>query len=567
MVQNNQINVPTPFAINKGGTGVTSVTTAPTASAWAGWDANKNLSANNHIQGYTTTVTAAGTTVLTVASTWQQYFTGSTTQTVTLPVTSTLVLGQSFFIVNNSSNAVTVNSSGGNAVQVMTANTTALVTCILTSGTTAASWSVDYTTPSSGANFPVNTNITSMTGLTGTLQAPTGITSSTGANLLGFTYTASAVNYLQVTNNATGFTPAITATGSDSNVGLSIVSKGTGSINFLGSSGATNILLLASVASATNYWLMLNNTTGNDPTLQATGTDAAVAAQFQSKGGVFKFLDGLSASSAVIRYYNGAASQYTGLTVATAQATTVTFTLPAADGAAGTALKTNGSAVLGFTTAAVVTQVVVQTFGASGTYTPTSGMKYCTIECWGGGGAGGGVASSAATSAVAGGGGAGSYSRKTSTAATIGASQTVTCGAGGTAGAAGNNPGGNGGDTSVGSICIGKGGTGGSGAAVSTASAGGAGGVAGTGDITGTGMPGGSGPTSITTATGSANGGNGGSTLIGGGGAGAISSGTGGTATGNGSGGGGAAQYNNAGAAAGGAGKIGYVVITEFLSV
>ncbi len=237
MTQNNQINVPTPFAINKGGTGVTSVTTAPTASAWSGWDANKNASANSFIPGYTTTVTSASPVVLTVASTWQQYFTGSTAQTVTLPVTSTLVLGQSYFIVNNSSNTTTVNASGGSAVQVMTANTTALVTCILTSGATPASWSVDYTTESSGANFPVNTNITSMTGLTGTLQAPTGVTSSAGATMLSFGYIASAVNYFSFINNTTGNAPVIQAqSGTDTNVILRLQGKGTGGATVEGTS-------------------------------------------------------------------------------------------------------------------------------------------------------------------------------------------------------------------------------------------------------------------------------------------------------------------------------------------
>jgi hypothetical protein len=42
------------------------VTTIPTANKYAGWDTNKNLSANSFIYGYSTTVTAAGTTTLTV---------------------------------------------------------------------------------------------------------------------------------------------------------------------------------------------------------------------------------------------------------------------------------------------------------------------------------------------------------------------------------------------------------------------------------------------------------------------------------------------------------------------
>ena len=95
--------------------------------------------------GYTTTATAAGTTVLTSTSNYRQFFTGSSTQTVTLPVASTMTLGQAFEIHNNSTGAVTVNSSGGNAVIVVEGNRSAIVTCILTSGTTAASWDADVT--------------------------------------------------------------------------------------------------------------------------------------------------------------------------------------------------------------------------------------------------------------------------------------------------------------------------------------------------------------------------------------------------------------------------------------
>lgn len=159
-----------PVSIADGGTGVTSVTIVPTATSFAGWDSNKNLSANNFISGLTTTPTAASSTTLTVASTFQQYFTGSTTQTVILPVTSTLVIGQQFLILNNSSGAVTVQSSGGNTIQVMAANTALLVTCVLTSGTSAASWYADYnfqttlTLPLSLANGGTNAALTASAG-------------------------------------------------------------------------------------------------------------------------------------------------------------------------------------------------------------------------------------------------------------------------------------------------------------------------------------------------------------------------------------------------------------------
>ena len=132
------------LAVGRGGTGVASVTIAPSATAWAGWDANKNLSANNFLPSYTTTATSGITTTLNVSSTYLQFFTGSTTQTVSLPVANTLYEGFPFYIVNNSSGNVTVQSSGGNTVQVMAANTSLYLTCILNSGVTAASWNGEY---------------------------------------------------------------------------------------------------------------------------------------------------------------------------------------------------------------------------------------------------------------------------------------------------------------------------------------------------------------------------------------------------------------------------------------
>ena len=92
------------------------------------------------VTGYATTATAAGTTTLTVSSKRYQFFTGTTTQTVVLPVTSTLAQGFRFTVVNNSTGNVTVQSSGANNVLVMGPGSEADFVCILTSGTSAASW-------------------------------------------------------------------------------------------------------------------------------------------------------------------------------------------------------------------------------------------------------------------------------------------------------------------------------------------------------------------------------------------------------------------------------------------
>lgn len=107
-------------------------------------DEHGNSFANNYVADYTTTATAAGTTTLTVDSTYQQFFTGTTTQTVVLPVVSTLALGFSFLIVNKSSGNVTVQSSGANSIQVLTGGTSGTFTCVAITGTTAASWNVIY---------------------------------------------------------------------------------------------------------------------------------------------------------------------------------------------------------------------------------------------------------------------------------------------------------------------------------------------------------------------------------------------------------------------------------------
>jgi hypothetical protein len=187
---------PSPVKIAQGGTSVTSVTTAPTATSFAGWDANKNLTANNFIQSYTTTATAAGTTTLTVASTAQQYFTGATTQTVVMPVTATLVLGQQFTIVNNSTGIVTVQSSGANVIQAMASNTSLTLTVTNTAVTTAAGWDIEYR-----IQAPLTLPLTVPNGGTGVATlASNGILYGNGVGVVQVT--AAANNGVLVTSNA-----------------------------------------------------------------------------------------------------------------------------------------------------------------------------------------------------------------------------------------------------------------------------------------------------------------------------------------------------------------------------
>ena len=114
-----------------GGTGVTS---SSGANSVVLRDANQNTSANHFTQSLTKTTSAAGTTVLTLASSYHQILTGSTTQTYQLPDATTLPTGYSYlfdndstgnlFIINNASGAVDTVAAGGYAIVFLENNAT-----------------------------------------------------------------------------------------------------------------------------------------------------------------------------------------------------------------------------------------------------------------------------------------------------------------------------------------------------------------------------------------------------------------------------------------------------------
>ena len=102
---------------------------------------NGSFAAASVSNSYSTTVTAAGTTTLTVASNGIQDFTGATTQTVKMPVVTTLANGFTFQINNYSSGTVTVQSSGANTIISLTANQSVRLWVKSTAGGTGtASW-------------------------------------------------------------------------------------------------------------------------------------------------------------------------------------------------------------------------------------------------------------------------------------------------------------------------------------------------------------------------------------------------------------------------------------------
>lgn len=158
-----------------------------------------------------------------------------------------------------------------------------------------------------------NADINSMSALTGTLSAPTGIASNTGASLLNFIYNTGAVNYFEVRNAPTGFNPRITATGPDSFVEFVV----------------------------------------------------------SSKGGVFGVSDEGNAVGGALSLASASHMFNVGFKAPDVLAANTTWILPSADGAAGTILYTNGSATLAFTTAAYPA-----TAGTSGNVMTSDGTNW-----------------------------------------------------------------------------------------------------------------------------------------------------------------------------------------------
>lgn len=171
------------------------------------------------------------------------------------------------------------------------------------SGGTGSSLSSSGLVNTSGAQTLTNKTLTS--------PKINEILDSNGNELLKFTTTTSAVNELTLTNAATGAGATLSATGGDTNIDVNIQAKGTGAVN-----------------------------------LKGTADTAAEVRLFEDTD-------------------NG--SNYVGLKAATALASSLTFTLPSADGTSGQALTTNGSGGLSFATGSKYIQTVSSLSGAVAT--------------------------------------------------------------------------------------------------------------------------------------------------------------------------------------------------------
>lgn len=217
-----------------------------------------------------------------------------------------------------------------------------------------------------------------------------GIEDDSNNEHLIFQKTASAVNYFEMTNAATGNDPQLSVAGDDASIGMKFKVKGSsGSYTFDDHNDNPLLILGPGTASAVNYFTINNAATGNPPDLTITGTDTNVDFNFQAKGtGVYNFKP-TSDTATEIRWFedtdNG--SNYFGLKAAASTTASVTYTWPAADGSSGAVLVTDGSGTLSWDTgtlSAAASQAQMETGTSTTVFSSPGRQQYHPghPKCW-----------------------------------------------------------------------------------------------------------------------------------------------------------------------------------------
>ena len=282
---------------------------------------------------------------------------------------------------------------------------------------------------SGGVSYTPYSLLTAGTGSTSPFQNVSGVGTS------GQVLTSQGASALPVwsTNSAAG--AVLTITGNDSVA----ESPSANNFNIVGSGS------IATTGSAATETIALTGLT-NHNLLIGAGTATITKVAPSATSGVPVISQGSSADptfgTAVVAGGGTGGVSYTAFSLIAAGTTsTGAFQNVSGVGTSGQLLQSQGAGALPqwatVSSGSGFTSITVQTFTSSGTYTPTSGMKYCVVEICGGGAGGGGITLASTVLCGGGGGGAGGYAKKTFAAATIGASQSFTLGAGGTGGSSG----------------------------------------------------------------------------------------------------------------------------------
>ena len=172
------------------------------------------------------------------------------------------------------------------------------------------------------------------------------IGNTTGNTLTKATLTGTS-NQITVTNGGgsiTLSTPQDIAT--TSNPQFASVKTG-----YIADTNGNEEIIFTTTASAVNEITVANAATGNNPNITASGSDSNIGLDFTPKGTGSVNIKGNSTQAGQLRIYEDTddGSNYTAFKVGT-QSGNVTYTLPTGDGSSGQFLSTNGSGVLSWAT-------------------------------------------------------------------------------------------------------------------------------------------------------------------------------------------------------------------------
>jgi hypothetical protein len=153
---------------------------------------------------------------------------------------------------------------------------------VVTKGGTGANNAASARTNLGAAASGANSDITSLTGLTGVIQAPTFINDVNGNAVLGFASVVSAVNYLSCSNSITGVAPSIGSLGSDTNINVNLIPKGTGVVAT--NTTSNNILQMTSGTGYQHSTVFVASNTAASQTVTFPDASGTVQLQGQSLG-------------------------------------------------------------------------------------------------------------------------------------------------------------------------------------------------------------------------------------------------------------------------------------------
>lgn len=159
-----------------------SATTA-TASTIVKRDANVNIYNNNNFTNSTSTVSAGGTTVLTVASSMSQTLTGASSQTYQLPDATTCPISSMFHFNNNSSGSLIIVNASSSTQYTVPAGGHVDAECTA-NGTVNGSWDFHAQPPASVTWGSGITGITMNSVLTTSPSIGAGASSSTAPSFI-----------------------------------------------------------------------------------------------------------------------------------------------------------------------------------------------------------------------------------------------------------------------------------------------------------------------------------------------------------------------------------------------